>query len=337
MIIESIASNRIGDFGGWTDTWFSKSGCILNFAVDLYARVTIITKKKPGVTIHVQDYGDVVEISSIEGAGYDDKHALLIAALKVMNIKYGLDVFISADVPPGCGTGSSAAVSVALIKALSVLNGEYLVAHEVARLAHRLETEELGIESGVQDQLAAAYGGVSFIEMYEYPNSFVSPVDISEEVRMTLENRWILVYEGRRHLSGDVHKKVIQELKDEGSPSHRALSTLKETALAAKQALLKGGLVELGKIMDANNAAQKALHPEITTPNFERIEEVARKIGIVGAMINGAGGGGSIVLLAQAGKKPEIERALAKEGFRTLPCRISFQPARAWLSGRLDL
>jgi D-glycero-alpha-D-manno-heptose-7-phosphate kinase len=332
MIIESIASNRIGDFGGWTDTWFSRSGHILNFAVDLYARVTIVTTDQPGVTIHVQDYGDVVEIPSVEGAGYDDKHALLIAALKVMNITHGLDVYISADVPPGCGTGSSAAVSVALIKALSVLNGEYLVAHEIARLAHRLETEELKIESGVQDQLAAAYGGVSFIEMYEYPNSYVSPVDISEEVRMTLENRWLLVYEGRRHLSGDVHKKVIEGLKDEGSPSHRALSVLKETALGAKQALLKGDIAELGRIMDANNTAQKALHPEITTDNFEKIEETARAVGIVGAMINGAGGGGSIVLLARAGKKTEIERVLIREGFRTLPCRMSFQPARAWMA-----
>jgi len=279
----------------------------------------------------------VVDIPSVEGAGYDDKHALLIAALKVMNIKEGLDVSISADVPPGCGTGSSAAVSVALIKALSVLNGEYLVAHEAARLAHRLETEELSIESGIQDQIAAAYGGSSFIEMYEYPNSYVSPVDISEEIRMTLENRWILVYEGRRHLSGNVHKKVIEELKVEGSPSQRALSTLKETALEAKQALLKGHIVGLGKIMDANNSAQKSLHPEITTANFEKIEDIARKIGIVGAMINGAGGGGSIVLLAQAGKKSEIEKALSKEGFRTLPCRMSSQPARAWLAGRLDL
>jgi len=332
MIIESLASNRIADFGGWTDTWFARRGHILNFAVDLYARVTVATKEEPGVTIHVQDYGDVVEIPSVEGAGYDDKHALLIAALKVMNIKHGLEVFISADVPPGCGTGSSAAVSVALIKALSVLNGQYLVAHEVARLAHRLETEELNIESGVQDQIAAGYGGVSFIEMYEYPNSYVSPVDLSEEVRMTLENRWVLVYEGRRHLSGDVHKKVIAELNVEGSPSQRALGDLKETALAAKQALLKGNIAELGKIMDANNAAQKSLHPEITTANFEKIEGIARDVGMVGAMINGAGGGGSIVLVAQAGKKTEIERVLAGEGFRTLPCRMSFQPARAWIA-----
>jgi D-glycero-alpha-D-manno-heptose-7-phosphate kinase len=147
---------------------------------------------------------------------------------------------------------------------------------------------------------------------------------------MTLENRWILVYEGRRHLSGDVHKKVIQELKVEGSPSQRALSDLKETAQAAKQALLKGDITALGSIMDANNAAQKSLHPEITTANFERIEDVARGVGIVGAMINGAGGGGSIVLLAEAAKKTEIERALDKEGFRTLPCRVSFPPARAW-------
>lgn len=330
MIIEAIASNRVGDFGGWTDTWFAKSGVVVNFAVDLFARVTIHTRRKRGVTIYAQNFGDVVEIPDIEEATYEHTHALLIAALKVMKIRQGIDMWISADVPAGCGTGSSAAVSVAMIKALSVLSGQWLVAHELARLAHSLETRELRIQSGIQDQIAAAHGGVSYIDMYGYPNAYVSPIDLRESTRMELENHWVLVYEGARHLSSDVHLKVIGGLKKKGSKPQRALNTLRATAPEAKKALLSGDLNLLAEVMNTNNTAQKALHPEITTENFEKIEKIGRKKGVIGAMINGAGGGGSTLLLCRPGRKFEVERALTKEGFRILPCRINPHPARAW-------
>lgn len=330
MIIEAVASNRVGDFGGWTDTWFAESGAVVNFAVDLFARVTLRTRRRPGITIHAQNYGEVVEIPNLENATYAHQHALLIAALKVMDIKQGLDVWISADVPAGCGTGSSAAVSVAMIKGLSVLSRQYLVAHEVARLAHRLETEELKIQSGIQDQISAAHGGVSFIDMYEYPNAYVSPIDLPDTTIMELVNRWVLVYEGARHLSSDVHLKVIDGLKKKGSKTHKALATLKETAREAKRALLMSDMKQLAEVMNANNEAQKALHPEITTENFEKIEEIGRRKGSIGAMINGAGGGGSTLLLCKPGRKFEVENALTAEGFRVLPCRINPYPTRAW-------
>jgi len=331
MIIESVASNRVCDFGGWTDTWFAKTGAVLNFAVNLYARVTIRTRSESGITIHAQDYQDQIDIDDITNADYSSKHALLIAALKIMNINQGLDVFISSDVPAGCGTGSSAAISVAMIKGLSLLNGECLVAHEVSKLAHNIETEELGIQSGIQDQIASAYGGVNFIEMYEYPNAFVSPVNPSPDVFYQLENRWVLVYEGERHLSGEVHEKVISELKIEGSRAHQALATLKETATLAKRALITGDMSGFCKAMNMNNTAQKQLHPEIDTENFRKIEAIGGEHGVMGAMINGAGGGGSIVLVTGPGQRAELEQALAKENFRILPCRISREPSRAWV------
>ena len=56
-----------------------------------------------------------------------------------VDVSHGFEVDISADVPPGCGTGSSAAISVALLNALGVVSGEYLACHEIAHLAHRLE------------------------------------------------------------------------------------------------------------------------------------------------------------------------------------------------------
>jgi D-glycero-alpha-D-manno-heptose-7-phosphate kinase len=332
MIIESIASNRIGDFGGWTDTWFAEKGAVLNFAVNLYARVTIRTRKKRGVTIYVQDYGEKVEIPDPESATYEHAHAMLIAAVKIMKIRQGIDLLITADVPPGCGTGSSAAIAVAMIKALGVLNGEYLSAHQVAQMAHRIDTEELGVQSGVQDQIGSAYGGVNFIEIADYPTSFVSPVEMAADTVAALENRWLLVYEGKGHLSHDVHMNVISDLKKPRSRTKASLGTLRKSAHDAKRALMRGDLEALAETMNMNNEAQKSLHPAITTDNFERIEAIGRKNGMIGAMINGAGGGGSTLLLTRPGRRFDVAEGLAKEGFQILPCVINPQPARAWVS-----
>ena len=330
MIVQSRAPNRILDFGGWTDTHFARSGQVLNLAVSLFANVTVRTRAQSGVTIKIQDYGEEIHIEDVAGITYDSHHDLLKAALKVMGIEEGLDVMISADVPPGCGTGSSAAISVALLNALSVISGQYLSAHEIAHLAHRLETEELKYECGIQDQYASAYGGVNFIDMPDYPMAHVSPVPLSSEMIATVESQLLLVYEGKGHLSSDVHRKVIENLNDPGSSTAKALEGLKKTAVVARKALLSSDVPLLAEVMDLNNSLQKQLHPGITTENIEKIEAIARANGGIGGMINGAGGGGSICLLCEPGRKIEAAAALHKEKIRVLPLSLCLKPAEAW-------
>jgi D-glycero-alpha-D-manno-heptose-7-phosphate kinase len=330
VIVESRAPNRILDFGGWTDTHFAGRGRVTNLAVSLFAHVTLITRPEPGATIHILDYGDRLDVTDPVKESYGTKHDLLLAALKVMPIPGGLDVYITADVPPGCSTGSSAAITVALLKGLSRLGGKPLAPHELARLAHRIETEELGQECGIQDQIASAYGGLNFIAMDRYPDAQVSPVPIADSLRLALESRLLLVYEGAGHLSSEVHRKVIAGMSEPGSTVPETLTALARCAESAKDALMAGDLEGLAAIMDRNNALQKSLHPGITTPRLERIEALARERGAVGAMINGAGGGGSITLLCRPGARTPVAHALKQEGFTILPFTIAMEPATAF-------
>ncbi len=85
-----------------------------------------------------------------------------------------LEITIHSAMPAGASTGTSAAVCVALIGALDALTPGRMTSHEVAYCAHRIETERLRLQSGIQDQLCAAYGALSFIEMYQKsPNVYV--------------------------------------------------------------------------------------------------------------------------------------------------------------------
>jgi D-glycero-alpha-D-manno-heptose-7-phosphate kinase len=329
MIAKAWAPNRILDFGGWTDTWFAEQGCVLNFAVSLYAQAIVKTRARPGVSIIAEDFGEAVHIAGGERAPYDGKHDLLKAAINVMGIDK-LDVFVYSDVPPGCGTGSSAAVSVALLGALALLADRHYTPHEVAALAHQLETEELHIESGVQDQVAAAVGGIGFHTIDPYPKVCSSPVRLRAEVAWELESRLLLVYTGKSHLSGDVHGKVIADYRAGNANAVQAMKTLRETPRQAAAALYRGDLEGFAEFMNLNNQAQKSLHPEVASPQSEEIEEKARQAGGIGFKINGAGGGGSLSILCATDRRREVETSMKRAGYQLLPLHFDWQGLRIW-------
>lgn len=333
MIVKAWAPNRILDFGGWTDTWFAERGAVLNFAVNLYARVVIRTRARPGVSITASDYGQVIEMTSVDAIYYNGEHDLLKAAVKVMGLDR-IDVQVHTDVPPGCGTGSSAAVSVALLGALGMLAGRYQRPHEVARLAHELETKELKIESGVQDQIAAAVGGIGYHDIYQYPFVSSTPVRVEQATIWELESRLVLAYSGARHLSGDVHRKVVADLQAGKQEAITAMEVLRETPQKAADALWRGDFDAFAEVMNENNAAQAQLHSDIVTSDLARIEELARGAGAIGIKINGAGGGGSATILCRAGARREVESAIKQAGYQVLNCHLDFQGLRAWISQR---
>jgi len=330
MIVKAWAPNRILDFGGWTDTWFAGRGCVLNFAVSLYSQAIVKTRARPGVSIIVEEeFGEVVDIPAPGEVLYDGKYDLLKAAVKAMEIDK-LEVHVYSDVPAGCGTGASAAASVALLGALALLADRHYAPHEVASLAHQLETKELGIESGVQDQLAAAAGGIGFHLIDPYPRISSSPVKPRREIVWELESRLLLVYTGKRHLSGDVHRKVISDYQAGSPQAVQAMETLRETPRLAAAALHRGDLEEFAEIMNRNNAAQKSLHPAVATPQSEEIEERARRAGALGFKINGAGGGGSLTLLCATDRRREVQNALKEAGYQLLPFHFDWEGLRVW-------
>ena len=185
-VIFSRAPVRICDVGGWTDTWFYKKGAVFNFCVDLYSYVRIIENNTEKINIISENLDLSTEIMNYRKIEYDGILDLLKAAVKRMEINVGLDIFVRADAPPGCGTGTSASVAVALIAALARYSNKFLVPYEIAELAHKLETEELNVESGVQDQYAAAYGGINFMEI-DYPKVKLTKIEIDENRILELE------------------------------------------------------------------------------------------------------------------------------------------------------
>ena len=220
FIINSVAPIRICDNGGWTDTWFAEHGKIFNIGVYPFAEVQVevyppgSTEKR--VVINAENFGERYAVDP--GTSDWDRHPLLEAAIQRMNlaVKFSFQVTIYSEAPSGASTGTSAAVTVALIGALDSLTPGRLTSHEAAYTAHSVEVDMLGLQCGIQDQLCSAYGGINFIEMFKYPHASVSSVTVSNSTWWELERRLVLIYLGKSHSSSKIHENVITELEHRG-------------------------------------------------------------------------------------------------------------------------
>jgi D-glycero-alpha-D-manno-heptose-7-phosphate kinase len=272
------------------------------------------------VTLSVETFGD--RYSIVPGTPRVSLHPLIEAAIDELPPPGGRPVEISvrSAVPAGCGTGTSAAVSVALLGGLARLRSECLSPRDIAYAAHRLEVHDLGIESGIQDQLSAAFGGINYIEIDQYPESEVTAIPIWEELSPLLT----LVFLGRAHDSSSVHGQVIERARTSGPG---VFSRLRDAADAARDAVLGRDLGAFGRAMIDNTEAQRSLHPELVGIDASRLIEMARTQKAIGWKVNGAGGdGGSVTILSATREDKDAlgdRVAISESCYRVLPIEIS--------------
>ncbi|TAK10969.1 MAG: GHMP kinase [Anaerolineae bacterium] len=323
----ACAPIRICDNGGWTDTWFARHGAVCHVAVTPIVQAQVETVARgtlqKRVWLAASNFGQAYYFDPGNG-GYE-KHPLLEAAIARIGLPDDVDAKITlhSRTPPGAGTGTSAAVCVALLAALDVLRGGQLSLRDLAYEAYAVETEMLGRQSGIQDQLAAAYGGINWIEVDDYPQARVRPLALNLPFRKTLESQLRLAYLGAAHNSSGVHEMVIREQEDLGPDSPR-LETLRRTAAQARDALLAEDLPAYGRALTANTEGQMALHPDLVNDTARRLIEIAKAHGALGWKVNGAGGeGGSVALLAAGGTQDALVTAAKQE----LP-QVAFLPLR---------
>jgi D-glycero-alpha-D-manno-heptose-7-phosphate kinase len=294
------------DNGGWTDTWFAGSGAVCNLGVSPGVAVRVDVRPGDG-TVSVP-FQDPLLLACVEEAGSG-----LVAGSSVR-------VSVEAAVPAGASTGTSASVAVALLGALDALAGRVRSPVEVAAVAHRVEVERLGLQSGVQDQLCAAVGGLCFVDVRRYPEASVVRVPAPPAFLDEVGRRLLLVYLGRPHRSSEVHERVIAGLGRDLSP----LEPLRALAVRARDAALAGDVAGWARSLCENTAAQAALHPDLVGPEASAVIDVARRFGALGWKVNGAGGeGGSVTLVC--GDDPRVGEAVATmdPAFRVIPVRPS--------------
>jgi D-glycero-alpha-D-manno-heptose-7-phosphate kinase len=329
--VVTTAPVRIADLGGWTDTWFAGHGAVCHLAVRPGVTVRLSARPiggGPRVVVDVRDFGERFELP--DAGAFASRHRLLAAAIESASREpdQAYHVQLTSGVPPGASTGTSAAVVVAILAAFDANSGIPLSRVHLARRAHGVEVRSLGQESGIQDQIAAAYGGVNFVQMSSYPNPVVERLSLSPATREALNARLLLVYLGQAHDSSAVHREVIAGLATGGTARRQVLDGLRAQARAGRAALLAGDLAAYGEALSANCELQAALHPALVSDVAVQLIAAARAHGAAGWKVNGAGGeGGSLTVLC--GARPGARERLSRQveagvpGVRVLPVTLS--------------
>jgi D-glycero-alpha-D-manno-heptose-7-phosphate kinase len=331
-IIRARAPVRFCDLGGWTDTRIVPEGHVLNLAAAIYTHVTLHVGAFRSITLESCDTDEYERVTDIRQLEYNNVLDLFKAAIKRSGIQRGVRIIVRSEAPPGSGLGSSAALGVATMGALGHFLRWNLLPYEVARESQALEVEELGLECGVQDQIAAAYGGINLMQV-NYPDARVFPVPLEPATLCELEDRVLLVYTGKSHFSSAMHQKVIAAYEAGETATCAAFATLSECAIRGKEALLTGDLESFAEAMNENWRAQKDLHPDITTPDVERLHDATQSAGAIGFKLNGAGGGGTATLLCRRNANHLVRRAVEHVGMHVLPAKIDFTGLRTWEVG----
>ncbi|MGA3219200.1 MAG: GHMP kinase [Acidimicrobiales bacterium] len=322
---------RVLDAGGWTDTWFARTGKVCHVAAgpgaEVFARCYPGRSAAAGATtvqLRVPDFAEEYGFSTDAPPG---RHPLLEATLCHWAPKDShLEVRLASDVPPGSSLGTSATVVVALLAALHALSGNDDDRTALARAAHEIETVDLCLQSGVQDQAAAAFGGVNVVDIAPYPTFTVRQLGISPETWEALGRRVVTVYLGARHVSSAMHETVIKRLAGDELYAERLLAPLRAAAENAATALVAGDIAAYGEAMITNTHAQAGLHPALVSEPAQEVIELARRHGAVGWKVNGAGGDGGTVSLIGPDDPGPLLRALQELAAVTV---LALQPSAA--------
>lgn len=320
VTFRAAAPVRLDFAGGWTDVPpFSarEGGLVVSAAIGLYAHAEVRPGGR-GLRLSAEDLGARLDLAGTVSPAPAGPLALLQAGLRLLPVG-ACSLTTRSDAPPGSGLGSSGALDVALVGALSAARGESPGARDVAELACRLEGVEVGIPGGRQDQFSAAFGG--FLRLgFRDPDVTVEPLELDPAVLAELERRILLVYTGASRFSGATIGRVMQAYERGDVRVGGALCGLRDVAEGMASALRAGDLAAIGALLDLNWRHQQTLDAAMCTPVMARLGETMRAHGVLGGKAAGSGAGGSMFFLGPDDPAP-AERAARALGMTTLPVR----------------
>jgi D-glycero-alpha-D-manno-heptose-7-phosphate kinase len=338
MIYRSKAPLRIGLAGGGTDVspyCDLYGGAILNATISMYAYATIEPLHTNQVIFEATDRNELATYEKEDALPLDGQLDLATGVYNHIVREYGslpsgfrLTTFV--DAPAGSGLGSSSTLMVAILGAfvewLKLPLGEYDIAHK----AYQIEREELAMAGGRQDQYAATFGGVNFMEFYDSSRVIVNPLRIKSRFLAELENNLLLYFTSTSRLSSTIIETQTKNVKEKNKESIDAMHQLKEQARMMKEALLKGEIHNIGTILDYGFRYKKQMAQGISNPAMDSIYETALAAGATGGKISGAGGGGFMMFYCPGTTRYTVKQALSKFGGEFRNYQFTEQGLTTW-------
>jgi D-glycero-alpha-D-manno-heptose-7-phosphate kinase len=341
MIYRSKAPLRIGLAGGGTDVSpYSDlyGGAILNVTLSLYAHATIEPLDDDRIILQGIDRQEELRFEggvNPDTLPIDGKLDLLKGVYNRIRRDYGwagkgfrLSTFV--DAPAGSGLGTSSTLVVAIIGAFAEMMRLPLGEYDMAHLAYDIERKDLRMAGGRQDQYAATFGGVNYMEFYKEDRVIVNPLRVKQQYLFELENNLLLYYTATSRESARIIEVQSRNVVEKKESSIEAMHQLKNQAQLMKEALLKGRIHEIGEILDFGFRQKQRMAEGITNDYIDNIYEQAKKAGATGGKISGAGGGGFMTFYCPGISKYRVMEVLAGLGGRCQPYNFTGHGLTTW-------
>ena len=341
MIYRSKAPLRIGLAGGGTDVSpYSDlyGGAILNATLSLYAHASIEPLEDNTIILQGLDRREEVRFEDgarLASLPIDGRLDLLKGVYNRVRKDYGwtakgfrLSTFV--DAPAGSGLGTSSTLVVAIIGAFMEMLRLPLGEYDMAHLAYDIERKELRMAGGRQDQYAATFGGVNYMEFYKDDKVIVNPLRVKQQYLFEPENNLLLYYTATSRESARIIEVQSRNVINKKEKSIEAMHQLKNQAQLMKEALLKGRIHEIGEILDFGFRQKQLMAEGITNDYIDNIYEQAKKAGATGGKISGAGGGGFMTFYCPGVSKYRVMEVLAGLGGRCQPYNFTAHGLATW-------
>jgi mevalonate kinase len=207
---------------------------------------------------------------------------------------------VTSTVPVARGLGSSAAVAVALARAVGLAAGADFDDRTVSELAFEAERRTHGAPSGIDNSVVAHGRAIRF------EKGAVTPLDIRAPLTLIVGDT------GQRATTREIVAGVRDRHDARPNAHGRWFDRIGQLVDEAGHLLASGELIRLGWVMDSNHLVLQALR--VSTDGLDRLVAAARGAGALGAKLSGAGGGGVIVALVESGSADRVEGALQGVG-----------------------
>lgn len=291
-------------FGGGTD--FSEyfnvhGGSALSATFDKYCFVTV--RDYPPFFDHKNQltYSKIERFDSPE----ELSHPLVREALKYLH-ENRIQISYDADLPARTGIGSSSSFAVGLLNSIHTLRGKYFNKKQLAEEAIYLERTLCKEHGGIQDQIAASYGGINRID-FNKDGFSVTPLDISEMRLNELNSKLMLFFSGQSRFSTEIAKEQSKNL----SKNTETLHKMKALVYEAESILCSSrSLNEFGELLDYSWQMKTTLANNITNDEIDKLYSIAKKNGALGGKLLGAGGGGFVLLYVPEKNQDKVRTAL---------------------------
>lgn len=317
MIYRSKSPLRLGLAGGGTDVSpYSDEfgGAILNATINMYAYATIEPLETGEIIFEALDIGITETYSSEDEIPDSGALSLHYGAYKrirkdFLEVPLSFRLSTSVDAPPGSGLGSSSTLMVAMIGVFSEWLKLPLGEYDIAQLAYDIERVDLAMAGGKQDQYAATFGGINFMEFFG-DKVIVNPLRVKSAVINELELNLLLYFTNKSRNSSDIIKVQMQNVQGKKEKPIEAMHKIKKLAVGMKEAVLTRNLNQIGELLDEGWQHKKQMAAGITNVQIDEIYAIAKANGATGGKVSGAGGGGFMILYCPGVTRHKVINAL---------------------------